>query len=232
MRQVSEDLSRSNKELELFANVVSHDLKEPIRTVKSYVQLLKSKFDGKFDSEAEAFMGYVVDGTTRMQNLIDDLLKVSQVGTECREFKRIDLGQVFEAATSNLKVMIEETGTKITCAPLPTVKADSTELMQVFQNLIANAIKFRNAEPPQIHVSADKCGQEWLIEVRDNGIGIKPEFKERIFVMFQRLHTRNEYPGTGAGLTICKKIVERHGGRVWVDSNLGKGSTFYFTLPT
>jgi len=231
-RKVTEALYRSNRELEHFAHVISHDLKEPLRMINVYVQLLEKHYGGKLDSKAEGFMGYVVDGAQRMQNLIEDLLKISQVGTHSPDLRQVDLGKVLEAATLNLQVLIAETRAKITYQALPTVKAESTELIQVFQNLIANAIKFRDRQPPSIHISADKCGGEWLVQVSDNGIGIKPEFQEKIFVIFQRLHSKEEYPGTGVGLAICKKIVERHGGRIWVDSTLGKGATFHFTLPT
>ena len=197
LRRASEELNRSNKELEHFAHVVSHDLKEPLRMVNLYVELLKSKYDGKLDLEAKEFMGYAIDGARRMQNLIDDLLKVSKVGTERRELEPIDLGWALEAAKSNLQVMITEAGAQVTCEELPTVKAEPTEIIQVFQNLIANAIKFRKHAPPRIHISAEKSAEECRIEVQDNGIGIKPEDKEKIFIIFQRLHSREEYPGTG-----------------------------------
>ena len=186
---------------------------------------------GRLDANADEFIAYAVDGANRMQRLINDLLAYSRVGTRGKEFEPTDCTAVFDQALANLKVAIEESGAVVTRDPLPTVMADKLQIGQLFQNLIGNAIKYHGDEPPRVHVSAEQKGNEWVFSVRDNGIGIDPQYAERIFVIFQRLHTREEYPGTGIGLAICKKIVERHGGRIWVESQLGSGATFYFTIP-
>jgi signal transduction histidine kinase len=225
------DLRRSNEELEQFAYVASHDLQEPLRMVVSYLQLLERRYTDKFDADGLQFIGFAVDGGKRMQGLIHDLLTYSRVGSRAKPFESTDCSQILNAVTSNLKVIIEETGAAITCGPMPTVLADPTQLTQLFQNLINNAIKFRGQEPPSIQVSAERNGTEWIFAVRDNGIGIDPQYFERIFIIFQRLHTRAQYPGTGIGLAVCKKIVQRHGGRIWVESESQKGSTFHFTIP-
>ena len=230
-RQLLADLDRSNKELEQFAYVASHDLQEPLRMVSSYTQLLARRYKGRLDADADDFIAYAVDGAYRMQRLINDLLAYSRVGTRGKEFEPTDCSAFFDQALANLKVTIEESGAVVDRGPLPTVMADKLQIGQLLQNLIGNAIKYHGDEPPRVHVSAEQKGNEWVFSVRDNGIGIDPQFAERIFVIFQRLHNREKYPGTGIGLAICKKIVERHGGRIWLESQVGSGATFYFTIP-
>ena len=231
LKQMVGQIRRSNTELEQFAYVVSHDLQEPLRMVASYTQLLAKRYQDKLDADANDFITYAVDGTERMRVLLNDLLDYSRVGTRGKPFKPTDCEEVLHQATTNLKVAIEESGALVTYDYLPTLMADEGQLIQLFQNLVGNAVKFCNQESPCIHVSAETKSNAWLFSVRDNGIGIDPQHGQRIFEMFKCLHTREEYPGTGMGLSICKKIVERHGGHIWVQSQLGEGSTFYFTIP-
>ncbi len=224
-------LVQSNKELQVFAYVASHDLQEPLRMVAGYVQLLARRYKDKLDPDAMDFIGFAVDGVSRMQRLINDLLAYSRVETRQKPFESADLNLVLDHALQNIKVSIEESQAVITHDPLPTLVVDGPQLGQVFQNLLSNAIKFRAQAPPKIHVSASRVDDQWTFSVIDNGIGIDPQYAERIFVIFQRLHTAAEYPGTGIGLAVCKKIVERHKGRIWVKSAPGEGATFSFTIP-
>ena len=231
----AKELERSNAELEQFAYVASHDLQEPLRMVSSYCQLLQRRYKTKLDSDAEEFIAFAVEGAGRMQRLINDLLAYSRVGTQGKPFEDTDCNDVLDAVLANLQTVIAETQVQIAHDPLPVISGDPVQLVQLFQNLIANAIKFRKPTaddvPATIHVSATLEDGNWVFSVQDNGIGIDPQYSERIFIIFQRLHDRSEYAGTGIGLAICKKIVERHGGRIWVESVPGSGSTFYFSVP-
>ena len=231
LHQLSANLQRSNTELQQFAYVASHDLFEPLRMITSYLQLLNERQSAQLDPQSREFIGFAIDGARRMHALIQDLLAYSRVDLRGNPFEAVDCEQVFQAATTNLKIAIEETGARITHQSLPTVRGDPVQLTQVFQNLIGNAIKFRGPETPRVDLGARRQDQEWVFWVRDNGIGIDPKHFDRLFVIFQRLHTRQEYPGTGIGLAICKKIIERHGGRIWVESAPGAGATLSFTLP-
>lgn len=230
LKSSAEELARSNRELEQFAYVASHDLQEPLRMITSYVQLLAKRYKGRLDADADDFIHYAVDGAKRMQSLINDLLMYSRVGTRGKPFASTDCGEVLRDSLSNLNIVIEESGAAVTADPLPTLTADRGQLTQLFQNLIGNAVKFRNEQASRVHVSSCRENGCWHFSVRDNGIGIPQEQQEKIFAIFNRLHDRSKYPGSGIGLAVCKKIVERHGGRIWVESVPDLGSTFHFTV--
>jgi signal transduction histidine kinase len=230
-KQASEDLARSNRDLEQFAYVASHDLQEPLRMVATYTQLLAERYQGKLDESADKYIHYAVDGALRMQKLVQDLLAFSRVGRQGTELCSTDCKNVVEEALQNLERALQESGAAVTYDQLPVVMADGSQLTQIFQNLIGNAIKFRGPAQPVIQIKAEMATKEWVISVEDNGIGIAAEHVDSVFVIFRRLHTREEYSGNGIGLSICKKIVERHGGRIWAESKLGHGSKIKFTLP-
>jgi light-regulated signal transduction histidine kinase (bacteriophytochrome) len=228
----AEKLARSNAELERFAYVASHDLQEPLRMVASFTQLLAKRYSGQLDETADRYIHYAVDGAKRMQQLIADLLAYSRVNNKELDLRQADCEALVVAAMLNLQVAIQENGASVDWDPLPELWVDQAQFVQLFQNLLGNAIKFRRKEePPRIHISAADSGAEWVISVRDNGIGIDPQHAERVFQIFQRLHTMEEFPGTGIGLAVCKKVVERHGGKIWVESEPGVGSAFRFTIP-
>ncbi|MGG6238367.1 response regulator [Nodosilinea sp. AN01ver1] len=226
-----QELARSNDELQKFAYVASHDLQEPLRMVTSYLQLIERRYKGQLDADADDFIQFAVDGALRMRTLINDLLTYSRVGTQGRAFELTSSTQAVERAIANLKVAIDESEATVTYGELPPVEADPTQLTQLFQNLISNGIKFRRAAPARVAIEASQKEDAWLFSVQDNGIGIAPQYADQIFVIFQRLNNRTIYPGTGIGLAVCKKIVERHGGKIWVQSKPNQGSTFYFTIP-
>jgi PAS domain S-box-containing protein len=231
LRQRTEELARSNAELEQFAYVASHDLREPLRMVSGFTQLLARHYKGRLDKSADEFIGYIVGGATRMQRMVDDLLSYSRIGMYGKPLEPTDCEAVLDQVLTNLKVAIEQNNAVVTHDPLPTVMADMSQMVQLFQNLISNSIRYRGAETPRIHVSAERKEDDWVFSARDNGRGIAPEFFRRLFQLFQREHPEREYSGTGIGLAICKRIVERHGGRIWAESEVGKGSIFYFTIP-
>jgi hypothetical protein len=231
VKQRTGELERSNRDLEQFAYVASHDLQEPLRAVGGYVKLLQHRFPEKLDAKAHQYVAGAADGAERMQRLIADLLAFSRVGTRGGAFAPADLNALLRDALNNLQTSITEAGAKVTSDPLPSLTVDATQIGQLFQNLIGNAIKFRSERAPEIHVGACQEKEHWLFWVRDNGIGIEPQYAGRIFQIFQRLHSRKHYPGTGIGLAICKKIVERHGGEIRVESEPVQGSTFYFSIP-
>jgi light-regulated signal transduction histidine kinase (bacteriophytochrome) len=231
LRGVMEDLDRSNKDLQQFASIASHDLQEPLRMVARYTQLLAERYEGQLDEKARQYIGHAVDGAVRMQRLVNDLLTYSRVGTRGNPMESTDSHSILGEAITNLAATIEESKAIMTIDELPMVRADASQLVQVFQNLLANAIKFRGGDIPRIHVSVRDEKHEWVFSVRDNGIGIDRQYAGKIFMIFQRLHTQQEYPGTGIGLAVCKRIVERHGGRIWFESEPGKGSTFSFAIP-
>jgi light-regulated signal transduction histidine kinase (bacteriophytochrome) len=233
LREQKTELLRSNQELEQFAYVASHDLQEPLRMVSSYTQLLSRRYTGKLDSDADDFIRFAIDGVTRMRTLIDDLLMYSRVATRGEAFEVVDCEAVLDSALANLSVSLNESHAVLTRSPMPRLIADRSQLIQLFQNLIGNAIKFRfrGGRTPIIDVRTERTDDGWTFSVEDNGIGIEPDYINQLFVIFKRLHTRSEYPGTGIGLAICKKIVERHGGAISVSSVPGERTTFTFNLP-
>jgi light-regulated signal transduction histidine kinase (bacteriophytochrome) len=225
------DLTRSNRDLEQFAYIASHDLQEPLRAVAGFTTLLRQRYQGKLDEKADSYIDFVVDGVARMQALINGLLEYSRVNTRGSAPEPVPADRALQEALANLRTAIEQSGAVVTATPLPTVRADAAQLAHVFQNLIENALKFRSERPPEIEIGARRQDGFWQFWVRDNGIGLEPQYADRIFLIFQRLHTRDKYPGTGIGLAISKRIIERHGGKIWVESQAGQGATFYFTLP-
>ena len=232
LAEKAEELTRSNEDLEHFAYIASHDLQEPLRMVASYLQLLDRRYTDKLDQDGKEFIAYAVDGATRMKRLINDLLAYSRVGTRGRPFAPTDINVILGQVQTSLQTSIEETGAQVSIERMPTIMADETQMLQLFQNLLANAIKFRKKDQiPQIDIGVKKTVSEWQFTLSDNGIGIDPQFFDRIFVLFQRLHGKEKYSGTGLGLALSKRIVERHGGRIWVESELDQGSCFYFTIP-
>jgi light-regulated signal transduction histidine kinase (bacteriophytochrome) len=228
----SADLSASNAELRQFASVASHDLREPLRMVSFYTQLLAKRYKGKLDADADEFIGYALEGATRMGDLINNLLEYSRVSARMRDIAPADCEAIFQQSMKNLRLAVTESSATVAHDPLPVILGDVSQLGQVFQNLIGNAIKYRSdRRQPHIHVCAREQPAEWLFSVSDNGIGIEPQYFETIFGIFQQLHSREKYGGTGVGLAICRRIVERHMGRIWVESEPEKGSTFCFTIP-
>lgn len=231
LRQQAVELRRSNEELQQFAYVVSHDLQEPLRAIGVYSELLISRYQQEADAEVQEFVRYITEGIEHMRTLMTDLLQYARVESQTKAVTLTDCHQIVLQVLQDLQLSIEETGAQITYDPLPTVYADQKRLAQVLRNLLSNALKYHGPQPVRIHMSASQKDGEWHFQVHDNGIGIDPQFAERIFVIFQRLHLQREYPGTGIGLAMCKKIIEQHGGRIWVESRLGEGATFFFTLP-
>jgi light-regulated signal transduction histidine kinase (bacteriophytochrome) len=229
-KQAEADLRRSNSELEQFAFVASHDLQEPLRAMAGTVQVLQRRYQGQLDARADEIIGHAVAAVTRMQTLVSDLLAFSRLNRHGDSFAPTDFATILQDVTANLEVAIAESGAAITHDSLPEVIADASQMRQLLQNLLSNSIKFRGKQPLQIHVSARREENTWLFSIRDNGLGIEPQYFERIFVIFQRLVTRDEYPGTGIGLAVCRKITERHGGRIWLESEIDKGTTFFFTI--
>jgi signal transduction histidine kinase len=231
VQQRTEALQRSNTELRQFAYVASHDLQEPLRMIVSYLQLIESRYINQLDNDAREFIAFAVDGAKRMKSLIEGLLAYSRVDTQVQNFTQVNVEDVLDEVRQLLTVGIKESGATITNDPLPQIKANEAMIVQLLQNLVSNAMKYQKDNKPEIHISATRKDKDWLFSVKDNGIGIEAKDLERIFVIFQRLHARNEYPGTGIGLAVCKKVVEHHGGRIWVESIFGQGTTFYFTIP-
>jgi light-regulated signal transduction histidine kinase (bacteriophytochrome) len=231
LQEYAANLKQSNEDLERFAYVASHDLREPLRMVTSFSQLLEKNYKGRLDADADEFIGYIVEGGRKMDALVNDLLEFSRITSRGKPFEPTDMNAVLSEVLKSLSVTIRENNVEIEAGMLPIVWVDRSQMALVFQNLVANAIKFREALAPVVAIDATRVRNEWVLSVRDNGIGIDPEYHEKIFELFQRLHSRDEYPGTGIGLAICKRIVERHGGRIWVESQPGEGSTFFFTIP-
>jgi signal transduction histidine kinase len=232
LRRTADELARSNRELEQFAYVASHDLKEPLRKITIYLQLLERRYRDRLDADARQYLGHAVDAAGYMQTLVNDLLAYARLGSRPRPLERTDCAAVFDQALANLAAAVQETKADVSRTALPAVPGDASQLVQLFQNLLDNALKFRQpGQAPVVRVDARRDGDDWLFAVRDKGIGIDSRYAERIFVLFERLHGKGEYPGTGIGLAICKKIVEQHGGRIWVESQPGSGATFWFTLP-
>jgi signal transduction histidine kinase len=231
LRQVHDELERSNRDLEQFAYVASHDLQEPLRKVASFCQLLERRYKGQLDERADQYIGFAVDGAKRMQVLINDLLAFSRVGRLTREQVVVDCGEIAAQAVANLGPAIEETGAEIEVGPLPSVRGEPALLAAVFQNLLGNAVKFHGDQPPRVTLTAVRDNDSWTFTCADNGIGIEPEYADRVFVIFQRLHPKDAYPGTGIGLAMCRKIIEYHGGRIWLDTDADRGTVFRFTLP-
>jgi PAS domain S-box-containing protein len=230
LRKSNEALERSNIELQRFAYVASHDLQTPMRTVASFVELLQSTYGDKLDAQANDWIRRTVEAIKHLQTLIRDLLEYSRIDSQARRFERVPLREVFDHAVSLLDASVREAGAEVSCGELPVVMGDRSQLVQLMLNLIDNGIKYRGTDPPRIHVSAERTGNEWTVAVRDNGIGIVPRYHERIFELFKRLHNQREYPGTGIGLAVCRRVVQRHGGKIWVESESGRGSVFYFTI--
>jgi PAS domain S-box-containing protein len=231
LRDRTDELARSNAELVQFAYIASHDLQEPLRMVASYTQLLQKRYAGKLDADADDFIGFAVDGATRMQTLINELLAFSRVGTQGGRFARTSLRDVMERVVHTIQGRVDEADATLHYEALPEIMCDAGQIERVLQNLVLNALKFRGDRSPEVTVSAERGDGEWLLSVVDNGIGIEEQYQERVFVIFQRLHARGEYDGTGMGLAICRRIIERHGGRIWVESVPGEGSAFNFTIP-
>ncbi|MFX0072331.1 MAG: ATP-binding protein [Candidatus Hermodarchaeota archaeon] len=228
--EIMEDLRRSNEDLQQFAYVASHDLQEPLRAIVSFSQLLEEKYQDKIEKDGKEFIDFITDGAKKMNTLIKDLLLYSRITTHAKPSELTNLKTIIEDAMFNLHEAIKESGAVITYDEMPVLKVDRTQFIQLFQNLISNAIKFRREEPPVIHIGVKRLNNEWLFTIKDNGIGIESKYFDKLFNIFYRLHTKEEYPGTGIGLPICKKIVQRYGGKIWVESELSKGSTFYFTI--
>ncbi len=231
LKRTAQELARSNQDLEQFASVASHDLQEPLRMVSGYLQLIERRYKDKLDADVQEFIGFAVDGATRMSRLVSDLLDYSRINTRGKQPEPVAMESVLARALENLQAAIRDSDAAITHDPLPTVQGDASQLVQLLQNLVGNAIKFRAADRPvRVYIAAQKKDDEWVFSVKDEGIGIEPQYAQKIFLIFQRLHSRAEYPGTGIGLAVCKKIVERHGGRIWVESRSGQGATFFFTI--